>query len=194
MPCTPKIHSFWVSRSSAATSPLPVSPWSLYSCSVFPSPLPKLFLGLSGPSPLPSAHFFISLQSATLYPTLNIFNLVKRALCIPGALPGHSPTGKTPAHGFALPRGTTVGLCRSWQSTWMRAVNLAASCSQLTKFEVQGCLLVPGVFLAIAMLSAYSFGCRAMGVVMQPLLQCSRASTDKASQMYLISTFHGAVQ
>ena len=54
-------------------------------------------------------------------------------------------------------------------------------------------MLIPGAFLAIAMLSAYSFGCRAMGVTTQSFLQCSRPSTGKDSQMYLISTFHGAV-
>lgn len=74
----------------------------------------------------------------------------------------------------------------------MQEVNLAAGCSQLIKFGVQGCLLILGAFLAIAMLSAYSFGCRAMGVITQ-LLQCSRPSTDKVSQMYLISMFLGAV-
>lgn len=76
----------------------------------------------------------------------------------------------------------------------MREVNLAASCSQLTKCGVQSFLLVPGPFLAIAKLSARSFGNRAMGVITQPLLQCSRPSAGKALQMSLISTCHGAVQ
>lgn len=126
--------------------------------------------------------------------TTIIFNLGKWALCIPGALLGHNPTGKTPAHRFALLGDTTVSLCWSQQSARMREVNLATGCSQLTKFGVQGCLLILVAFLAIAMLSAYSFGCRAMDVTTQLCLQCSRPSTGKVSQMYLISMFLGAVQ
>lgn len=58
----------------------------------------------------------------------------------------------------------------------MQEVNLTTSCSQLTKFGVRGFLLIPG---AVAMLSAYSFGCRTTGDATQSLLQCSRPSTDK---------------